>query len=985
MPVTGQLWWAGEGDAGDARIAYVNDDVTNQTVEADNDPSPELETGFVQDVGLDTAAGFFFALVNNGNFGTEARLVMGTIGASGPATVVADFRVGGEPNDENFDDIIVNALHVDAINLKVYVGYQDPFGDASNTGIRQYSYDPLTGAVTDEGFLVRSDIESNKELDPDLFGLDVLNVRDFDLDLSSNTLYFTELFTGFLQEQGLYRMDLTTQEIVQMVSSTQFPDEGTNGFIIDVEVDSATGLVYFTTQSQAPFGSPGYDAGQNAIWYVPEGSTDATASQLTLVGLPMGSTIYPGDMVFDQDQRRLYIESEEDGSGSADDVIYVFELDGSGATATLVDTIYPDPAFTSSFANIQGMAFNSIPDLDDVISAGDDAAEQGAAVVLLDGAPTITDIDGGHLASATVQVTGGTFAGSDANDNLGVGGSFQQSGLVAGTNITVSWNQSTSTLTLTGYDSIANYAAVLATVAYQATGDNPTNYDANTSRTITWTVSDGAIGIPGGERNSATSTVDIAAQNDAPVNAVGGPFAVLETDGPTAVTGLSVSDVDADPATDDIEVTLSATLGTVSVATGVPGGITAGQVTGNGTGSVTITATQDQINTTFGAAGGVTYDPATDGIAALTMTTSDLGNTGSGGAQQDVDAVVITVINVNDDPTAPTTNSVETDEDTASAATPIGASDPDDDTLTYSEKPGFEAANGSVTFDQLNGTFTYTPDPDFYGSDSFTILIDDGNGGFAEQAVSVTVNPINDAPTGVSETLAAPEDAVNGSAVGTIVAQDPDSSSFTYELLDDAGGRFTMDSAGNVFVSDGLLLDFEQASFHTIEVKVTDDLGAASIFSVDVDVTDVLGEDVLGDGRGNTFVGGAESDLLNGGTGNDVLRGGGGSDTLIGGSGDDVLDGGTGVDSLTGGAGDDVYVLRKGQVAGDTIYGYFGQGAADGDSLILVGYGAGTTFARIGGGSSTTYQINDNGFIETFTIIATGQVHSTDVTYIDFF
>ena len=290
MPTTGQLWWAGEGDPQDAHIVFVNSDGTNQTVEADNDPTPELVTGFVQDVGLDTAAGFFFAIVNDGAFGTGARLVRGQIGGSGPATVVADFRMN---IGDEFDDIIVNALHVDNINEKIYVTYQDPNGDASNTGIRQFGYDPLTGAVVDEGFLVRADLETNKEIDPDNFGLDLLNVRDFELDLSSNTLYFTELFTGFLQEQGLYRMDLTTKVITQMVSSTQFPDDGSNGFIIDVEVDASTGRVYFTTESQAPFGSPGYNPVHNAIWYVDESADNAVATQLVLVGLPLTANIYP--------------------------------------------------------------------------------------------------------------------------------------------------------------------------------------------------------------------------------------------------------------------------------------------------------------------------------------------------------------------------------------------------------------------------------------------------------------------------------------------------------------------------------------------------------------------------------------------------------------------------------------------------------------------------------------------------------------------
>jgi Ca2+-binding RTX toxin-like protein len=329
----------------------------------------------------------------------------------------------------------------------------------------------------------------------------------------------------------------------------------------------------------------------------------------------------------------------------------------------------------------------------------------------------------------------------------------------------------------------------------------------------------------------------------------------------------------------------------------------------------------------------------------------------------------------------------------------IGATDPDNDTLTYSEKSGFEAANGTVSFDQVNGTFTYTPDADFNGSDSFTILIDDGNGGTAEQVVTVSVSPVNDAPTGVTGSLSAPEDSANGTMVGTVVGQDPDSSSFTYQLLDSAGGRFAMDSAGHVTVADGLLLDYEQANTHSITVRVTDDMGASADYSINVNVTDVHGENVTGDARNNTFYGGIEADTLRGGDGGDLLVGGGGqdqlfgdngadhlvgglgNDTLTGGLGNDIMEGGGGADIMTGGGGDDVYVLRKGDVQGDTITDYFGKGNSTGDSIVLVGYAAGTTLSRVGNGSSTTYTINDHGFIETFTIVATGQVHNSDVTF----
>jgi Ca2+-binding RTX toxin-like protein len=147
---------------------------------------------------------------------------------------------------------------------------------------------------------------------------------------------------------------------------------------------------------------------------------------------------------------------------------------------------------------------------------------------------------------------------------------------------------------------------------------------------------------------------------------------------------------------------------------------------------------------------------------------------------------------------------------------------------------------------------------------------------------------------------------------------------------------------------------------------------------MNVDVMDVLGEDVLGDGRDNTFWGGAENDLLRGGAGDDTLKGGGGQDTLEGGDGNDVLNGGAGADILKGNSGEDVFVFQKGEANGDTIIDFWGQGASIEDSIVLQGYGAGTTLTRVGSGSSTTYRINDNGYIEVITVHATGQIHSTD-------
>jgi VCBS repeat-containing protein len=986
------------------------------------------------------------------------------------------------------------------------------------------------------------------------------NVSPTDTDDSGNTITKLEWDTHEQMNPFLGGPD-----------TTMFPDE--LGKIVGIDVDTATGQVYFTAVQLNGGGggevggiySIGPSGGAHTVLY---SETNATEQNFQYI---------------DVDNGRYFVTSLEPGTHkvymhdlTAGEPVLVAEVGTEGGLTpaglhvsnapTLAVTDAPGSAIEaagpgSGFSNDAfGISFADADDLDDSALLSDE------------------------LTGAYVRIADGFGSAPGTTERLTINGASAGS-LPSG--IFYSYDSVTGTMTLTGVGTFAEYEAAMALVAYSISGDNPDAYGAAPTRSLAYAVTDGLL-----HSDEQEVTVDVDATNDAPVNAVGGPLAVLETDGPTAITGLAVSDVDADPANDLIQVTLSATLGTVAVSTLVAGGVTAGQVTGNGTGTVTITAPQNAINATFGNANGVTYDPVADGVDALTITTSDLGNGGAGGAQQDVDAVAITVISVNNPPTAPATNSVATGEDAASAATAIGATDPDNDTLTYSEKPGFEAANGSVSFnqgagtftytpdadfngtdsftiliddgnggtteqvvsvtvtpvndaptapaansvstaedgasvataigasdvdgdtltysqkpgfgpangsvsfnqaagtftytpdadfngsdsftivvddgnggtaeqvvavtvtpvndaptapasnsvttaedtastataidpsdidgdtltysektgfeaangtvtlDQLNGTFTYAPDPDYTGSDSFTILIDDGNGGTTEQVVSVTVTPVNDAPTGITGNLSAPEDAVNGIAAGTVVGQDPDSSSFTYELLDNAGGRFSMDGAGNLFVADGLLLDYEQAAFHTVEVRVTDDQGASSVFSIDVDVVDVLGEDVQGDGRDNTFYGGLEADLLRGGdggdllvgqggqdnlfgeNGNDILSGGAADDSLTGGAGNDVMDGGAGADTMAGGVGDDTYILRKGEVEGDVILDYFGQGAATADSIVLQGYGAGTTFERIGGGSSTTYQINDNGFIETFTIVATGQVHQSDVTFI---
>ena len=115
-------------------------------------------------------------------------------------------------------------------------------------------------------------------------------------------------------------------------------------------------------------------------------------------------------------------------------------------------------------------------------------------------AATVSDVDNQTLASATVSISSGFFAG----DVLAA--------TTAGTSITASYNAATGVLTLTGTDTLAHYQQVLDSVTYASTSDNPTNFGADTSRTITWVVNDGTL-----NSSTATTTVSITGGDDAPV------------------------------------------------------------------------------------------------------------------------------------------------------------------------------------------------------------------------------------------------------------------------------------------------------------------------------------------------------------------------------------------------------------------------------------------------------------------------------------
>lgn len=135
------------------------------------------------------------------------------------------------------------------------------------------------------------------------------------------------------------------------------------------------------------------------------------------------------------------------------------------------------------------------------------------------------------------------------------------------------------------------------------------------------------------------------------------------------------------------------------------------------------------------------------------------------------------------------------------------------------------------------------------------------------------------------------EGAINGTAVGTFLVQDPDAAdTFTFKLLDSAGGRFALSADGHgLVVADGIHIDYEQAQFYNIKVQVTDKGGLSYTQILQIDVQNVATEVMTGTAGDDKFVGGSGKDKLSGGAGNDTLAGGIGNDVLTGGAGHDLF------------------------------------------------------------------------------------------------
>ena len=120
-------------------------------------------------------------------------------------------------------------------------------------------------------------------------------------------------------------------------------------------------------------------------------------------------------------------------------------------------------------------------------------------------------------------------------------------------------------------------------------------------------------------------------------------------------------------------------------------------------------------------------------------------------------------------------NTLQTDEDTplpiTAAELLANDSDPDGDALVIISIT--QPANGMLT-PNGDGSWSYAPNANFNGTDSFSYTVSDGQGGTATADVIITVSPVNDAPTADTDNYEATEGTPLTITIASLLANDAD-------------------------------------------------------------------------------------------------------------------------------------------------------------------------------------------------------------------
>ncbi|KAA0073136.1 tandem-95 repeat protein, partial [Mycolicibacterium sp. P9-64] len=248
----------------------------------------------------------------------------------------------------------------------------------------------------------------------------------------------------------------------------------------------------------------------------------------------------------------------------------------------------------------------------------------------------------------------------------------------------------------------------------------------------------------------------------------------------------------------------------------------------------TITTTHGTV--TLAADGSFTYKPVANynGTDSFTYQATD------GTATSNLATVTITITAVNDAPVA-TNDNFTTGEDgplTVGAAAGVLGNDTDIDssTLTVVNPGTTTTAHGSVVLN-VDGSFTYSPTANFFGTDSFTYRATDGTTVSDLATVTITITAVNDAPAAVDDTATTDED---NSVSGNVLTNDTDIDIDTLTVANP--GTITTDHGTVTLAADGSFTYTPAANYNgtdSFTYQTTDGTTVSEIATVTITITAV--------------------------------------------------------------------------------------------------------------------------------------------------
>jgi subtilisin family serine protease len=226
--------------------------------------------------------------------------------------------------------------------------------------------------------------------------------------------------------------------------------------------------------------------------------------------------------------------------------------------------------------------------------------------------------------------------------------------------------------------------------------------------------------------------------------------------------------------------------------------------------------------------GRITYTPG-PGFAGGDSFDYDISDGAGGSASATVSVAVVAA----DGPPVAIDDTVVTDED-AAIAIDVLANDVDPEGGPLSVTAATTPAHGSVSV-ASDGTISYTPAPDYHGTDTFDYTIQDGAGLTDTATVSLDVTPVNDQPVAANDSASTAEDAPT--TIDVLANDtDPDGDPLT---VSDVGAP----SVGSVAIeADGRLTYTPAANYagsDTFSYTVADGAGGSDSATVSITVSAV--------------------------------------------------------------------------------------------------------------------------------------------------